>query len=305
MHSLRVLALAVALVAAGCASLSGPSTAPPSVTPAPVPADTPTTSWPSPAPLAPGVTTAGIDDPAAVVAAHRRALSNQSYTAVVATSVVAAGDPDGAGYGPRREGLPGTPLVAVREVSRVGAGGQPAYRLRAVDGLLARPVPVVPGGDRDAVSPPATAATWTNGTAGFRRVVGDGRLAYATVPPAAAAGGPPGPSPTVPALGLFEAGSTEVVASAHPGGLIQLTGYRAAVDTDAPYPMAERVAAPRELRLAAELSPTGVVLELDVSYLGTLDGRPVVVERSFDLRDLGSTSVDRPAWVATAGNESG
>lgn len=305
MRSLRVLALAVALVAAGCASPSGPSTAPPSVTPAPVPADTPTTSWPAPTPLAPGVTTAGIVDPAAVVAAHRRALSNRSYTVVVTTSVVAAGDPDGAGYGPRREGLPGAPLVAVREVSRVGSGGQPAYRLRAVGGPVAGPVPVVPGGERGAVSPPATAATWTNGTAGFRRVVGDDRLAYAAVPPDGAAGSALRPSSTVPSFGLLEAVSTEVVVSAHPGGFVQLSGYRATVDPDAPYPMAERVAAPRELHLAAELSPSGVVLELDVSYLGTLDGRPVAVEHSFDLRDLGSTTVDRPAWVATAGNESG
>ncbi len=304
MRSLPVLALAAAFVAAGCAGLGGPSTGPTAVTPAPVPDHTPTPFGP-PVQLAPGVTSAGIVDPAAVVAAHRQALSNQSYTTVVTATVVVAGGSNVTGDEGRNGSSPGELLVATREVGRVGAGGGPVYRLRAVEGPLARPVPVVPGDERGAVSPPATVATWTNETASYRRVVGGDRPAYATVPLDRAGSGPPGPTPAVPALDLLEAVSTQAAASNHPGGLVQLSGFEATLDPGVRYPMDDRVSAPRELRLAVELAPTGVILELDVRYLGTLDGRPVAVEHSVDLRDLGTTTVGQPAWVATAANASG
>lgn len=302
MRSLPVLALAAVLLATGCAALSGSPPEPPTVTPAPVPENSPTPFGP-PARLAPGVTSDGIVEPEAVVAAHRRALSNQSYTAVVATTVVSAGRPNRTANGSAFNETSGALLVASREVRRVGAGGVPVSLIRAVEGPLARPVPVVPGGERGAVAPPVTVATWTNDTVGYRRVSGDGRVAHARVPQEATVAGET-PPPSVLARALFEAVPTRVATSAHPGGLVQVSGYASRLDADVAYPLADRVAAPQQLRLEAEVAPSGLILELEVRYRGTLEGRPVAVEYAVDRRDLGTTAVGRPVWVAGVANES-
>lgn len=82
----RAIALAVLLACAGCTALVEDDQARETVTPAPVP-DRATETY------APGVTAEGVVAPAALVAAHERALANRSYTLVIERTRFSDGDP--------------------------------------------------------------------------------------------------------------------------------------------------------------------------------------------------------------------
>lgn len=72
----RIIAIALLAVVAGCGSITGPDGPATTVTPAPVATPTPDASGIQ---LAPGLTSAGIEDPGALIERHRRVLTQQSF----------------------------------------------------------------------------------------------------------------------------------------------------------------------------------------------------------------------------------
>ncbi|EMA53081.1 hypothetical protein [Halococcus thailandensis] len=103
--------LSVLVVLAGCSGVFGGSDeSAETVTPAAVPTDEPT---PTPMPeLAPGVTKRGIEDPRALIAAHRSFLQNRSFTQRSSSTALAAN---------------GSAILQTTGTLRVGATGAVRY----------------------------------------------------------------------------------------------------------------------------------------------------------------------------------
>jgi hypothetical protein len=172
--------LAACVLLAGCASLSGAD---------PTASATPTDSPPPDAPSAtrpPGVSASGVDDPAALAAAHRRATADAGFVLVARTTVRQRGPPvlDG-------------PDNRTRTVRVVAAPGLARYRERRrtldADGCLA--VDRWSNGSvatrRRVATSGSTAADSTGDAAGDDPTAGSGdadrRVDYGPAPPTAAA----------------------------------------------------------------------------------------------------------------------
>lgn len=300
----RTLAVATAVVLAGCAGLAADPAPTETITPAPVPEDTPTPSTPPPPSLAPGVTAGGVEDVDRLAAAHRAALGNRSYTLVVTASIVGDAGANWTGYEPRQEGGR-VLLLSTRRVVRVDAGGFPRSEVGGVDGRLSSGLPEAFGIGAARVGPPATAAVWSDGTTSYLRTVGDGRVTYAIGTARAAASTSLDPTAMDLLRPRFEAVPTSAAPMSTAGRRVIVSGFATDVATPALVTAGAPVAEPRDVALTARVSDAGLVLEFDLRYRATLDGRPVAVRVSLEIRDLDATTVGRPAWIDEAENATG
>lgn len=274
----RVL-VAVLVVLAGCSGLAEPREAPSvEVTPAPVPTDTPT---PAPPQLAPGVTAEGVVDPRALADAHAAVLRNTSKT--VRTNETSWY----AGYWVLRSHR--------HQVTRVAADPDRFHTAIEVDGPAA----------------PFSAYRvefWSDGERLLRRTVDRDGIETAVVPPEsrrnrtdAVVGRPD--SRTVPFLfGLVE---TRVTSTFVRNGTtvywIESTGLlrpRALAS-------AENVSDPHDVELRALVDSRGFVRSLRFAYAARVDGRRIWVQWTTRYTDVGTTTVDRPAWYDGAVNATG
>lgn len=305
MSTRRFLVVVAVVALAGCAGLGAEPGPTPTITPAPVPEGTPTPFTPTPSTLAPGVSTEGVSNVDRLVDAHRSALANRSYTVVVRTSVVGLDGGNWTGYEPRREG-DGVLLLGTRRVVRVSAGGYPRSVVRAIDGRLTGELPIEPGTDRGTVATPATAEIWSDGQRSYRRVVGNGTVAYATIYGDASTATAVPVDPTAMDLLRPWFGAVPTWATYMSSGerRVVVLGRAAAVGLNGSTGTVASVTEPRDVDLTARVAPTGLVLEFELRYVGTFDGRSVEVRLDVEVLDLDTTSVGRPAWVETARNES-
>jgi hypothetical protein len=270
----RALAVGLALLLAGCGALGGaaPGTDRPTLTPAPVPTAAPTaTDEPA---LAPGLTADGVADLDALVTAHVRAARNTSYVWEVYEA-----DSEWDGNATARPG-PAQRVVYVndsrylREVALLAA---------TVDGRRSylRDYARFADGDEEF-------ATWTaartNGTA-YRRVAdpsANGRLAGLAA------------DPLFEFLRLEESTVTRLC---HDGR----TYYRVSGTRD----RLLRYGTVEDFRATAVVRADGFVRELRVFFAVYRGSGRSENHYSFTYSQVGTATLDRPAWVATARNETG
>jgi hypothetical protein len=277
-----VVAVVLVLLAGCSGSATAPTrTATGTVTPAPVPTDTPSTF------LAPGVTPRGVESPAALVAAHRRALR-------------------------------GTSVTVRFEESRRDANGSLRWRRTAVQRLDATADPV-----RSYYTGEFEGAASVRGTASFvrfpravrveRYTVGGGvyhRYRHPSGATSYVGGVSPGVRPLDPGLlPLFRAVETRVVGRETGDGptLYRLAGTEV-VDPGTLErllrvgPLAEL----REVSFEAVVDAGGTVRGYRLSYTAvSADGVTVRGRESARFVDLGATTVERPDWYAAAVNATG
>ena len=240
----RPVALVLAVTLAGCGAIVGggpgpdSETAPPTLTPAPIPEVTAT-----PAPLPPGVTGDHVGDPEMLFAAHQSFLEGKSYT--------------------------------LRTRVRIGE--------TSVRRLIRQETPdryythdAQPGPRGNVTQFAASGSTYVRSA--FAGVVRYDRL-DAVQPPN---------SQTVEQSVAFFGPEAVVVARTTVDGrpAFEISGE------NLDYPDAPGL---RNYTLRAVVEPSGFVRALDVSYVRTEDG--TTVEHSFVYTDVGTTTVERPAWV--------
>lgn len=265
----RAAAVAVLLVLAGCSAFGGgaPSTDRPTLTPAPVPTEVSTpTDRP---PLAPGLTSNGITDLDALVSAHVRVARNTSYVWRVHDSE-------------RQAFHNGTTLT-----QRVVYVDDSRYRHEV--GLL----PATIDGRRSYLQGYARYAdgddeyaTWTaslSGETAYRHSEGpraNGRFARLAA------------DPLLEYLVLRDVTVSRV--STENRTYYRVVGTR---DTLLRYGDVEN------FRATALVRADGFVRQLNVSFATERADRRVDVRYNFTYDEIGTASLDRPAWVATARNE--
>lgn len=270
------LALAGLAVLAGCGGFAADRRQA-TLSPAPVPSESPTASpTATPAPtVAPGVTRRRLADPVALVEAHAARLQATNYTVRVNRTV-------------RYEN--GTLRNRRRKVTRVADQGNRYRRRIAVEGRVAPP-PVE--------SPPGRVEQWSDGVWLFSRVTTAGRTTYRALHPDQydRVREYYRPLPDRDALVLALSAVEKRVRPADGGGY-RVVATRLA--RPAQFALAGRADRPRNLTLSMHVTPRGVVRSMHVAYEGTVDGAPVTVTRTVRYGDLGTTVVERPAWVDEA-----
>jgi hypothetical protein len=279
MERVTVAALALCLLLTGCSTLSpapDPRPATPTATPAPVPTAGPDGT------LAPGVTREGVVDARTLAAAHVAGLADRSYTL---TATRTTREPNG--------------TLRERLVLNLSLGADRSYLAHAE---TAGPhAPVFLG------RPPASASYWSNGSVYARRLTHAGSTTYTTFQPTNGAGtwqywartvpfGGRGGNPRGFLTRTFTAIPTRTTGRVADGGPTAYT----VVGTRATAPIELGVEDPREVDLRAEVTADGLVRSLTLTYVGTVDGRPVTVTRRLRYEQVGETDVPRPAWVDRA-----
>lgn len=265
--------LCLLLVLAGCnAPVDTDETPARTVTPAPIPADDG---------LAPGVTRDGIESPVRLADGHASALANQSYT-----------------------------LTATRTVRYPNGTVRSGLRVRialAEDrSYLAHASTAGPAGPAFLGDPPANATFWSNGSVYARRLARGDTVRYNTFEPVAGAGTWQYWTRTVPFGGgdgsprTFLTRTFESVPTRVEERMIRQneTTYRV-VGERATGPLGG-VATPRDVRLTAHVTASGLVTSLSLQYTGRIDGVSVTVERTIRYERVGETSVGRPPWLDRA-----
>lgn len=277
-HGALVLAVALAVVLAGCSF--GPVAGTPTETVSPAP-------LPETAGLPPGVSKAGVTAPRALGEAHQVALRNRSVTLHSNRTVTAAN---------------GT-LVS-RLVVTVALAADRSYRAQV--GTAGPEAPVLLG------RPPARGEYWSNGSLHLRRLSRDGRTTHDRIDPdrafvgswrfwttTVAYGGVSTREPAIYYATAFDAIPTTVVDRRTVNGtvVVRLVGDRARstafsqLDVDAV----------RNVSLVAEVDERGVVRSYRLSYLGLVDGEAYRVRWRIEHHRLDRTTVDPPAWADRAG----
>ncbi|WP_255151578.1 DUF7537 family lipoprotein [Halorarius halobius] len=264
---LAVLAVALALVVAGCtASAPTASTDSPTVTPAPVPT-------PDSVP-GPGLSPVGIEDPEAVVDAHARALRDRSVAVTVERSLSYAN---------------GTDRTYTRVVEHAAAN-RSRYRISVTHrGLLAPP-----DGRR--------VTYFADGTRVLKAVVtDDARYRVVRGPddaPIRPAEGPVAPVHAAALTDIFapvESTRVELAGRSPDGvGRYRLTATEVNASVLARNQPVETV---RRAHVETVVTDRGVVRRVRLRYVGTLDGRRVVGTQRIVYEDVGNTTVRRPAWT--------
>ncbi|WP_246982754.1 DUF7537 family lipoprotein [Halorientalis marina] len=271
--------LVVALVAllAGCSGFSGGSEATPTLTPGNAP--TPTKAYP------PGVDDSGVVAPGALAEAHTARDDGRSYTLVSNRTVRYANGTVRSDLSVRIELATNRSFFAT--VSTDGAHG-----------------PLLLG------EPPASAAYWSNGSTYARALTRDGGTTYNTFTPpdqytgtwrywtqTVAFGGRSGYSGRT-IREVFTSIPTEVVGrETRTGTTVVVLAGTAAETTDFTAPEIDTV---ENLSLRAAVDTEGLVRLVRYRFDGTVDGEPVVVERTIRYEDVGSTSVEKPQWLDRA-----
>lgn len=277
--------LCLAVLLAGCGAAptgDAPAGEADTLTPVAVPTDPPTPTGTSAAPtereLAPGVTGAGVEDPVALAAAHRRGLLERPYRLDRTLSVAR---PDG---------------TLLRRTTRRAAVGPNASRYRLVDTVRetdAYPVSAVP---------PRVELWWADGRA-LIRLSGDGEVRYRRVD---------GVGPTEPVgdltlrdriAGLLTTTETTVVGR-EPGDPVRVILVAGDVRSDSMLRVPALLERPRNVTFALEVDTNGVVREYRLEYDATLDGERVRVRRRVEFAFL-EGPVEPPAWRERALNATG
>ncbi|MBX0322346.1 hypothetical protein EGH21_04790 [Halomicroarcula sp. F13] len=266
-----VAALALCLVTAGCTGLvgSGSPSAGETVTPAPVPAQ-------PPAPVAPGLTEAGVTDTRALARAHVTTLGNVSYTLRHTRTVQTAN---------------GT--VRLRQVTtgEFAANYRTYVATRTITGTEVPPTEIRTRWAE------GRAVQWTtvNGTT-RREIVADGRgIGAPPLPPRAALFFDPTYNGRVAALfaGANVTAVTrtsEEVMQTYRAPVSRVVADGAADRSQFPVVHAERVG---DVRFTAVVGPSGVVYGYGTQYTVVRNGTTLHVTESLRYSDLGTTTPRR------------
>lgn len=276
------LVVFICVILAGCGGTTVQSTPSPTVSPAPVPTTDPTT----PAPLPPGVTIDGVDDPTGLAAAHATALNGSYVLRANQTFRTENGS-----------------LLAQRAITvRLGANHERFYTTLEVRGSMAT---------HEYGTPPVRAEFWSDGNQYLRAVDG---TEYGTYTPAVSYSGgyvigtgeywvtvvAPGGQPHQDIAPLFGATDLRVTSRDRRYGRVR---YRLrSVDRSQREPLAriEPVDDIRNLTLKATIDGRGLVRSYRLAYTGKLYGHTVRVTRTVSYAGVGTTTVPRPAWYEQA-----
>lgn len=276
------LVVLICVLLAGCGGTVGQPTPSPTVSPAPVPTTDPTT----PAPLPPGVTVDGVDDPTGLAAAHATALNGSYLLRADQTFRTENGS-----------------LLAQRAITvRLGADHERFHTALEVRGPMAT---------HEYGTPPVRAEFWSDGDLYLQAVNG---TEYGTYSPAVSYSGgyvigtgeywvtvvAPGGQPHQDIAPLFSATDLRVTSRDRRYGHVR---YRLrSVDRSQRGPLAriEPVDEIRNLTLKATVDGRGLVRSYRLTYTGELYGRTVQVTRTVSYAGVGTTTVPRPAWYKQA-----
>jgi len=272
---MRAAAVALLVVLAGCSALV-PGTDRPTVTPAPVPTDSP---------LPPGVEPSGVTDASAFAAAHGFALGNRSYTLVTNRTVRTAD---------------GSLRSALTVRLALSAGPSREYHARvSVDGPAA---PLVIG------EPPTRAEYWANDEVYLRRQTIEDRTVYSRYDDTDAYVGTWSfwlgtvaldLGPETDLRSTLEGFETRVAERSSARDRVHLVGT--AVRSDGFVDDPAEVESVENATLHAFVAESGFVESYHVVYDATLDhGERVRVRRSVRFERVGTTTVDRPSWYDEA-----
>ncbi|MFB6171735.1 MAG: hypothetical protein ABEJ23_04325 [Haloarculaceae archaeon] len=272
MAALRVRSVLVVLVVlAGCQGIAGRGGETPTLTPVPVPTMSPTDRPPQT--LAPGMTDAGVTDPDALAAAHAAALAGTPVTYHATYTERTAGG-----------------RLRSRTVTAIRYGRGDRYDYRRTD--------VEPG------RPDRHVDRWSTGERVLERQVVGANTTYRVL--RGSDGDPLAPGVALPVdrsrsggiERVFRAVDTQVVGRTVENGT---TYYRVqSTGMTTPNPTAVRNAS-----LVARVDATGVVHRYRLTYTidrGADAGR-VQVTGTVRFTDIGTTTIERPAWTGRVENE--
>ncbi|WP_135363796.1 DUF7537 family lipoprotein [Halosimplex halophilum] len=270
---MRRALVAVLVVLAGCSALA-PGTDRPTVTPAPVPTDSP---------LPPGVEPGGVTDPAALATAHGAALGNRSYTLVTNRTVRAAN-------GSLRSAL----------TVRLALSAAPARDYHARVSVEGPGAPLVIG------EPPTRAEYWANDEVYLRRQTIDNRTEYSRYDDTDAYVGTWSfwlgtvaldLGPETDLRSTLEGFETRVADRSPESGRVHLVGTTVRSEGFVGDSAVDDV---ENATLHAFVAESGFVASYHVVYDATVDGERVRVRRSVRFERVGATTVDRPTWYGEA-----
>ncbi len=277
------LLLVAVVVLAGCGAVdtaSGPGQPTTTLTPAPVPEE----RGPDGGRLiAPGLSTRGVFDADALVEGHRTTLTERGFALTRNRTVVRPND-----TASRR------PLNTVG-VRIVVAPGADSYHLTRVE----RSVREWPFVDTYALI-----GVWYSEPVVRNRFVDEGRVARYWGQNQAASDGPVRDLTQVrSARPDLEAVDLRVVGNRTVDGVrvFRLRGERFEDPDELVTP--PLLSDPRNVSMTVRIDERGVVRSYSLSFEATFGGGPVRVRRTYRITDVGTTTVDRPAWVTRA-NES-
>jgi hypothetical protein len=267
---MRSLAVALCLVLAGCGGVAAPTPeSEPTVTPAPVPEDPRGTDD-----LAPGLSRGGVFDAGRLAAAHAEALSGRSFTRV-RTDL---------------RSVDGT--VTRRDETILGyaeGGSRFLYRLNQTD-------------RREGRARESRIVRYADGERVYVASTRDGVTTYSVLR------GPGGefydPARVFPENGTGESALARLlvlvdVRVTDERTVDGATVYRVATDERQDIPPLE------DIRLAANVTRTGLVRDYRVSYDVDRGGRTVRVVATVEYRDVGGTVVDAPGWLGATERATG
>ncbi|WP_436911903.1 DUF7537 family lipoprotein [Halosimplex marinum] len=270
---MRRALVALLVVLAGCSALT-PGTDRPTVTPAPVPTDSP---------LPPGVEPSGVTDPAALANAHAAALGNRSYTLVTNRTVRAAN-------GSLRSAL----------TVRLALSAAPARNYHARVSVEGPDAPLVIG------EPPTRAEYWANDEVYLRRQAIDNRTEYSRYDDTDAYVGTWSfwlgtvaldLGPETDLRSTLEGFETRVADRLPGSERVQLVGTTVRSEGFVGDSTADDI---ENATLHAFVGESGFVSSYHVVYDATVDGERVRVRRSVRFERVGATTVDRPTWYDEA-----
>lgn len=272
--------LAVLLVLAGCSGFAGqPST---TVTPAPLPSDTPERqSFP------PGTGAEGVADPLVLANAHHDIVEGVSYTVRRSRTVRFAN---------------GSLAARTTLDARFSANQSRFHLVYRAEGPSA--------GQFDRT--PVRIELWSDGDILLQSLTVENETTRQQLPPETFSRRP-SPFDETPGDEFGLRSHDREVYLLFLGVDVTLTRrtvdgttvYRArgdAIRQQAALENLERVTAPRNVHLNATVTRHGLVRSYDLRYDATLDGRPVHVERSARFVDVNETTVDRPSWYVAVVN---
>jgi hypothetical protein len=280
-RSTGTLALAGLLLLAGCGGFAGGGRSTDTVSPAPVPTDTPTASgshWP------PGTGPEGVTDPIELANAHYEALLDRSYTT---TRTAVTREADG------------------RLVSRTrfhGRFGPDRTRFRFVY--------TAEGESPVFETTPGRLELYADETRLLRSLTVRNETSRERLPPGSFSqrAGPFNERPGR-AFGLRSPDrEAYLLLSAVEGAVVPVAGdgaYRvraAGIDQPVALETLERVEDPTNVSLTATLDANGLLRAYRLSYEATRDGQRLRVERTVSYSAVGNTTVERPAWAGDVVN---
>lgn len=272
------IVLAVLLLLAGCSAAPAVEREDPAtttVTPVDVPADYD---------YAPGLTTAGVTEPATLAEAHTTVLAGTAYRLTADRTVRYAN---------------GT----LREQLRLDVALSADRTYLATAATRGPTAPVFLG------RPPANATYWSNGTVYVRKLTRDGRTAYNDFDvPSSGAGTWRYWTRTVP-FGGEQATPRTFYTDVFASVPVTVDGETTTGDTTAYQVSGDDLASPgfrtevtdiRDVQLVATVREDGLVSSLTLRYAGTVDGDSVRVTRTVRYRSVGSATAPRPPWFQKA-----